>query len=212
MPAPGKRLHAPTVSTRRRVIDAALVAFARRGYDVTSLDSLAAELGITKQTILYYFPSKEALLEVVVDDVAADVYAALMDAQVDGGAWQKVRGVVRSVFSIAGRRPELLGLVREVARLGPPAATRLAGHLSPLIDKATAYLELAMDLGELRRQDARLLLLTSYSTVVGMVTEGEVLRTLGLDSSARSLVRQRSAALSFLQAALTPACTGSSAA
>ncbi len=208
MAAPGKRLDVPSVSTRRRVIDAALVAFARRGYDVTSLDSLAAELGITKQTILYYFPSKEALLEVVVDDVAADVYAALMDAQVDGGAWRKVRGVVRGVFSIAGRRPELLGLVREVARLGPPAATRLAGHLSPLIDKATAYLELAMDLGELRRQDARLLLLTSYSTVVGMVTEGEVLRTLGLDSSARSLVRQRNAALSFLQAALTPACTG----
>jgi AcrR family transcriptional regulator len=172
------------------------------------LDFLAAEVGITKQTILYYFPSKETLLRAVVDDVAVDVYAALVEAQVDGGAWQKVRGVVRSVFSIAGRRPELLGIVREVARLGPPAATRFAEHLSPLIDKATVYLESAMEMGELRRQDARLLLLTSYSTVVGMVTEGEVLRTLGLDSSARSLVRQRKAALSFLRAALTPARPG----
>lgn len=187
------------------MLDAALAAFARRGYEVTSLDSLAGELGITKQSILYYFPSKEALLGEVVDDAAADVYRALEEAQLVGAAWERVRVVVRTVFSIAGSRPEVLGLIREVARLGPPAATRFGSHLSPLIDKATAYLDAAMARGELRRQDARLLLLVSYSTVVGMVTEVEVLRTLGLDSTARSLVRQRQAALSFLHAALTPA-------
>ncbi len=187
------------------MLDAALAGFARRGYEVTSLDSIAGELGITKQSILYYFPSKETLLEGVVDDAAADVYRALIEADLQGAAWERVRVVVRTVFSLAGSRPEVLGLLREVARLGPPAATRFSGHLSPLIDKATAYLDAAMARGELRRQDARLLLLAAYSTVVGMVTEVEVLRTLGLDSTARSLVRQRQAALSFLYAALTPA-------
>ena len=53
---------------------------ARRGYEATSLDALAAELGIRKQTILYYFPSKEALLDAVIDRSAAELAATLEDA------------------------------------------------------------------------------------------------------------------------------------
>ena len=48
--------------TRERVVEAALAAFGRRGFDVTSLDAIAGELGVRKQTILYYFPAKDALL------------------------------------------------------------------------------------------------------------------------------------------------------
>ena len=40
-------------STRERVLDAALASFAQRGYEATSLDALAAGLGVRKQTILY---------------------------------------------------------------------------------------------------------------------------------------------------------------
>ncbi|MDQ1395177.1 MAG: TetR/AcrR family transcriptional regulator, partial [Acidimicrobiaceae bacterium] len=41
--------------TRDRILDAALVSFASRGYEATSLDTLAAGLGLRKQTILYHF-------------------------------------------------------------------------------------------------------------------------------------------------------------
>ena len=58
---------ANTRDTRSRVVDAAIVAFGGRGYDATSLDAVASELGIRKQTILYYFPSKEALLDAAID-------------------------------------------------------------------------------------------------------------------------------------------------
>ena len=51
--------------------------FGRRGYEATSLDALAAELGLTKQTILYWFPSKEALLDAVVVRSADDLRVAL---------------------------------------------------------------------------------------------------------------------------------------
>lgn len=178
-------------------------AFGQRGYDVTSLDAIAAELGVRKQTILYYFPSKEALLEAAVDHAAEEVTSVLEAALArPGSTWDKLRGIVRAVFGIAGQRPELLGLLREVTRRGPPGATRFASRMGPLIDRATFFLEEAMKKGELRDQDARLLLLMAYSSILGAATETEVLRALGVEPTARSMVRQRRALLAFLRSAL----------
>lgn len=192
------------MGTRDRALDAALASFATRGYEATSLDALAAELGVRKQTILYYFPSKEALLAAVVDRSAAELAAALESALARAGTgWNRVEAVVRSVFRLAARRPELLGLLREVSRLGPPAATRLADALEPLVDRARQFLEAEMEAGTMRRQDARLLLLSAYSAVIGVATEVEVLRALGVEPTSRSLVRRRAELLAFLRSALT---------
>ena len=48
-------------ATRERILQAATEVF-RRGYRATSLDDVAARLGITKPAIYHYFPSKEHLL------------------------------------------------------------------------------------------------------------------------------------------------------
>ena len=64
-------------STSERILDAALASFATRGYDASSLDGLADGLEIRKQTILYWFPSKEVLLEAVIDSSAIELSAAL---------------------------------------------------------------------------------------------------------------------------------------
>ncbi len=192
-----------SASTRDRVVDAAVAAFGSRGYDATSLDALAGELGIRKQTILYYCPSKEALLDAAIDRAAAELSAVLEEAldRADDG-WGRVEAVVRSVFRLAARRPELLGLLREVSRLGPPAATRLTAALGPLIGRAASFMEAEMDAGVMRRHDPKLLLLAAYSTVIGVATEVEVLRALGYEPTARSLVRRRRELLSFLHSAL----------
>jgi AcrR family transcriptional regulator len=191
------------VTTRDRILDVALASFADRGYEATSLDALAAQLGVTKQTILYHFASKAALLDAVIDRSAAELAGALEAALASAGpGFARVEAVVRSVFRLASRRPELLGLVREVSRLGPPAATRLTDALEPLVGRATAWLSAEMDTGAVRRQDPRLLLLAAYSSVIGMATEVEVLRALGDEPSARSLVRRRRELLAFLRSAL----------
>lgn len=190
-------------TTGERVLDAALLSFGTRGYDATSLDQLAAELGVAKQTILYYHSSKAELLEAVVDRSADDLAAALREA-VDGGGpgFERVEAIVRSVFRLALRRPELLGLLREVSRLGPPTVTRLTDRLEPLVVQATAFLEAEMEAGRMRRCDARLLLVSVYSTVVGVATEVEVLRAVGIEPSLRSTAVRRRELLTFLQRAL----------
>ncbi len=189
--------------TRDRIIDAALVAFSSRGYDATSLDALAKTLDVSKQTVLYWFPSKAEILEAVVDKSAAELANALERALSEAGmGWERIEAVVRSVFRVAARRPELLGLLKEVSRLGPPAATQMLEALEPLVARATDFLESEMDLGHIRRHDPRLLLLALYSTVIGMVTEVDVLRSLGEEPSPRSLVRRRSDVFALLRSAL----------
>ena len=124
-------------------------AFGTRGYDGTSLDDLARELGIRKQTILYWFPSKEALLEAVVDRCADEVTRRLVRGAraAPGDGFGRVEAMVRAMFRLAARHPSMLGFLREVTRLGPPASTRLLDRLEPLIDRASAFLEAEMDAG-----------------------------------------------------------------
>jgi TetR/AcrR family transcriptional regulator len=189
--------------TRERILDAALVSFAGRGFDATSLDHVAAELGVRKQTILYYFRSKPELLNAVVDRTSNDLIDVFEETLVHaGGGFDRIEAIVRSVFGLATRRPELLGLLREVARLGPPAATRLSDNLDPLVQRARSFLDAEMEMGHFRRSDARLLLLSVYSTVVGVATEVEVLRAIGIEPTLRSTAIRRRELLQFLRRAL----------
>ena len=119
-----------------------------------------------------------------------------------GPGWERVEAVVRAVFRLAGRRPELPGLLREVSRLGAPPATRLRQRLEPFIEAATAFFDREVAAGSMRRQDSQLLLLNAYSAVIGAATEVEVLRAFGVDPTARTLVRRRREVLDFLASAL----------
>ena len=201
------------MDTRDRILEAALVSFGGRGYDAVSLDSIARDSGIRKQTVLYYFGSKEALMEAVIDRTVTGLTAALLLAvessptpTADDGeppdAWAGVEAVVRAVFRFAVRRPEMLGLLREVTRLGRPWMDRVRAGFEPLVERARAFLEAGMDSGRIRRCDPRLLLVSTYSTVMGVATEVEVLRTVGIEPTLRETVVRRRELLRFLRSAL----------
>ena len=193
------------MSTGDRILAASMAEFGTRGFEATSLDDLAGELGIRKQTILYWYPSKDALLEAVVDRCADEVTARLVRGleQAEDG-FGRVEAMVRVMFRLAARHPTMLGFLREVTRLGPPSSTRLLERLTPLIDRAAGFLEAEMDAGRMRRHDPRVLLLAAYSMVTGLATEVEVLRAFGEEPDLASLVHRRDELLSLLRAALEP--------
>jgi AcrR family transcriptional regulator len=182
-----------------------MVEFGTRGFEATSLDDLARRLGIRKQTILYWFPSKDVLLEAVVDRCAEEVARRLVRglATAEPG-FGRVEAMVRVMFRLAARHPAMLGFLREVTRLGPPSSTRLLERLEPLVARAAGFLQEEMDAGRMRRHDPRLLLLAAYSMVTGMATEVEVLRAFGEEPTLASLLRRRDELLALLRAALVP--------
>jgi hypothetical protein len=56
--------------------------------------------------------------------------------------------------------------------------------------------------GHMRQTDPNLLLVSAYSTVMGVATEVEVLRAVGIEPNLREAVRRRRELLKFLEAAL----------
>jgi AcrR family transcriptional regulator len=191
--------------TDERILEAALVSFAGRGFAATSLDALAAELGIRKQTILYWFPSKEALLDTVVRRGARELVDVLEGALDDAVTeTDRVQAVMRAVFRYAVRRPELLGLLREVDRLGPVVAGPLADQVRPLVERASVVLRAEMDAGTVRRADPAVLLLLLYTLVVGVATDVEAQRGVGITPTVAGLRRVRRELFAFVGAALRP--------
>jgi len=195
------------VSTRERILDASLDLFGGRGFDAVSLDEIAREVGVRKQTVLYWFPSKDELLDAVLDEVAGELVvvidAAVRSAPADDPL-DRIDAVVRAVFRPAVRRPALLGLVREVSRLPDAQAERLRTHVEPLVERGVGYLRAEMDAGRLRRGDPALVAAIAYATVTGIATEPEALRAVHWRATAAGLRRLRDELRAFLRAALAP--------
>jgi len=191
------------VSTKHRVIQAACVAFSDRGVAGTSLDDIAVQLGITKQAILYHFDSKNGLVEAVLKQSAAELLVLFGDIThrtADG--WPRVEEVVRASFDIAVKRPELLGLLREVNRLGDPWSTQLIRALDPLIKPALQHLEFCMEKGLFKQADPQLVLASAYSAVTGVAVDLEVLKAVGLELNLKVAARLRRTLLTFLRSSL----------
>jgi TetR/AcrR family transcriptional regulator len=191
---------------RRVLIEEAIRLFGRQGYHGTSLDQVAQAVGIRKQTLLYYFPTKDALLQACLEAAAERLVVVLNQALADAETyWERAEAVIRAVFRLAEEWPEFPAFVREAGRLGPGAFERFAAVLDPLRRRAIAFLEAGMARGEIRRQDPALLLFTLYTAVVGSLTEASVLRAVvGEDKGRASLRRREREVIAFVRGALTP--------
>ena len=54
-------------ATRDAIIETAMALFAVRGYRGTSIDAIAAEVGVSRQGVLHHFPAKVAILIAVLE-------------------------------------------------------------------------------------------------------------------------------------------------
>jgi len=199
-----------TESSRDRILGAAVRAYGTVGYAATSLDALADDLGITKQTILYYFSSKQALFDAVIAHSMGELLKAMnAEAAKELEGLAQVEAIVNRVFRLAVRRPELVGLVREATRPGSQtaalAADQVATHAGPTFERAKTFLATEMDAGRIRRSDPELLLFSLYATIVGVASELEIQRAIGVADSRAGLRARRRELLRFLRAALDPA-------
>ncbi|MDR7050574.1 TetR/AcrR family transcriptional regulator [Duganella sp. 3397] len=75
------------------IVAVAVKVFAESGYEGASIATIADQAGLSKQNLMYYFPTKQALYERVLDDVLDD-WLARMESL--GAADQQPQAVLRA--------------------------------------------------------------------------------------------------------------------
>jgi TetR/AcrR family transcriptional regulator, cholesterol catabolism regulator len=68
----------------QRVLDVSASLFSELGYKGTNLDLVAGRLGVTRQALYYYFPSKPAILEALLADAMSRLEAAIAPIDREG--------------------------------------------------------------------------------------------------------------------------------
>ena len=96
------------------LLEVAVAVFNERGYDATSMDELAARLGITKSAIYHHVPSKVELLRRALDRALDALFAVTEEPGATAGrAIDRLEHVVRgSVHVLAAELPFVTLLLR----------------------------------------------------------------------------------------------------
>ena len=112
--------------TRETILDAAERLFAERGFEATSLQQVGASAGVSRGAPGYFFRSKAALYQAVLNrciaEVRETVRAGRARALASGERAEVIlAGAVAEYFDFLAARPNFLRLVeREALRTGPP--------------------------------------------------------------------------------------------
>lgn len=117
-------------ATRERILDAAEVLFAEKGFAETSLRAITSRAGVNLAAVNYHFGAKEALIQSVFErflDPFCDELARQLDAQADNADLdQLLELVTRTALRVHRNDPHRLGILFRLAGL---AYTQAQGHL-----------------------------------------------------------------------------------
>lgn len=152
---------------RQRILTEATARFAEQGFHGASLQAIAGAVGIRKPSLLYHFPSKEALrqavLEAMLDHWRADIAAVLARSRVREQLTDAL-GAMLAYFRDAPQRARLL--LREALDNPDGLRALLAHHLEPWTGLLTEHIRLGQAHGVVRED------VNPESFVLHMITLG----------------------------------------
>jgi len=80
-------------AVRKEITDAANRLFVEKGYAATTIDDIAAEIGMSPRSVFRYFPTKEAIVVGKFDLVAEEMLRTLLDRPNEEPVWTSLRRI-----------------------------------------------------------------------------------------------------------------------
>lgn len=151
----GSSSETPVMSDQeRRIVSAAQRLFIEKGYSGTSMSDIAAEAGINRSALHYYFRTKEKMFQAVFGDIIASVVPAVHDVIVSDLPFpERLEKIVDMYMGIFIENPGLPSFViRELARdsahlVSTAKSLGIAEYGCRIVEDLTSE----MDSGSLRR-------------------------------------------------------------
>lgn len=155
MPAAERKL---SPERRRRIVDAARFLILRQGLRATTMEAVAREAGVAKPTLYGYFPDRDAVFMTIVEDLVADIVAAVRAAlDMGGDVVDRVGAALSAKYKIIARllegSPHADELYSEQDRLVAPRVKSMEQNVEAMIVESLAAAGVARP-----RQLAQLLL------------------------------------------------------
>ncbi len=148
------------LEARTRVLDAAELLFAGKGYDSVTMRDIALSLGLTHAALYYHFPGGKEELFALVMERNIRRHGEGLSASIEGGGTRlrgKLRGAADWLLSQAPM--DLIRMAQtDFAALSPEAAGRIMGLVYELIlNRLQKVFQAARDCGEVGTCDPGLL-------------------------------------------------------
>jgi AcrR family transcriptional regulator len=113
-------LRADAARNRARVLDAARTAFAEAGLDV-GVEEIARRAGVGKGTLYRRFPTKEALVRAIFEDILGDIERIVSAAEAEPDPWTAFTTYLSATARLQASNQGFYDVV--AARLGAGALT-----------------------------------------------------------------------------------------
>lgn len=134
---------------REAILAQATRLFAQRGYEATSVQDVAAEVGVTKQAVLHHFASKEELRRAVLEGLLAHwnetLPRLLLAATASGDRFDAVFGELWRFFTEEPDRARIF--VRELLDRPEELRKLLRGPIKPWLMMVASYIRAGCEAG-----------------------------------------------------------------
>lgn len=148
-----------------QILEAALEVFATYGYRGSTIDQIAAQSGLSKPNILYYFDGKQAIHAVLLDRLLATWLEPLEQLEdSDDPVGEICDYVLRKLLMSRDYPRESRLFANEILQGAPNILHELSGPLRELTDKKAALIQSWVDTGKINAVDPYHLIFSIWST------------------------------------------------
>ena len=196
------------IEVRKRILDAALQAFAEKGFDGATTRQIAGRANVPLGLLRYYFGDKLKLWQASVDQAFGELRSGLdatiikpRNAAEDRDPLSAIRAGIRAHVHFVAENPEFVRLMHEEGkRRGPRMRWLVDRHVTPLFERLVPVIARLQELGRLPKDIAPLhfayALIGSIDVIFHQAEECR--RVTGVDPTDPAVIDAHSRAVEFM--------------
>jgi len=150
---------------RKAILQAALTVFSARGFNGATLTQIAAEAGLSKPNLLYYFASKDAIYDALLLELLDSWLAPLREIDPNGDPVDELVSYVLRKLEMSRRMPaESRLFANEIVQGAPRIHATITGPLKDLVDEVAALITSWIEAGKLAPTKPHHLIFSIWAT------------------------------------------------